>query len=134
MMNDLISRKAIMDEAKRISGPMTGDGWDNWGVYALIERQPSVDAAPIIHGKWVKETDRFYHWHWRDAQDGEGGQAHVEHFVLFRHARTEPVKSLFQKVRIGVFDDARTVFHKEDGEHARSHGDSAQNHEEQPIA
>ena len=24
--------------AKRQSGPMTGDGWDNLGVYALIER------------------------------------------------------------------------------------------------
>ena len=46
-MNDLISRKQIMDEAKRLSGPMTGDGWDNWGVYALIERQPSVHAVPL---------------------------------------------------------------------------------------
>ena len=46
-MCDLISRKRIMDEAKRLSGPMTGDGWDNWGVYALIERQPSVPAVPL---------------------------------------------------------------------------------------
>ena len=46
-MDDLISRKAIMNEAKRISGPMTGDGWDNWGVYALIERQPSITAVPL---------------------------------------------------------------------------------------
>ena len=46
-MDDLISRKRIMDEAKRLSGPMTGDGWDNWGVYALIERQPSVPAVPL---------------------------------------------------------------------------------------
>ena len=47
MKDDLISRKQIMDEAKRLSGPMTGDGWDNWGVYALIERQPSVPAVPL---------------------------------------------------------------------------------------
>ena len=46
-MDDLISRKRIMDEAKRLSGPMTGDGWDNLGVYALIERQPSVPAVPL---------------------------------------------------------------------------------------
>ena len=67
-IDDLISRKAIMNEAKRISGPMTGDGWDNWGVYALIERQPSIDAIPVVHGKWVKETDRFYHWHCSECQ------------------------------------------------------------------
>lgn len=46
-MDDLISRKRIMDEAKRLSGPITGDGWDNWGVYALIERQPSAPAVPL---------------------------------------------------------------------------------------
>ena len=46
-MDDLISRKQIMDEAERLSGPMTGDGWDNWGVYVLIERQPSVPAVPL---------------------------------------------------------------------------------------
>ena len=39
---DLIDRNAILEEAKRISGPITGDGWDNWGVYALIDRQPTI--------------------------------------------------------------------------------------------
>lgn len=47
MTDDLISRALILDEAKRISGPITGDGWDNWGVYGLIERQPSVPAVPL---------------------------------------------------------------------------------------
>ena len=47
MKDDLISRALILDEAKRISGPITGDGWDNWGVYGLIERQPSVPAVPL---------------------------------------------------------------------------------------
>lgn len=47
MKDDLISRKAILNEAKRLSGPITCDGWDNWGVYGLIERQPSVPAVPL---------------------------------------------------------------------------------------
>lgn len=47
MTEDLISRALILDEAKRISGPITGEGWDNWGVYGLIERQPSVPAVPL---------------------------------------------------------------------------------------
>lgn len=41
----LIDADAILEEAKRISGPITGDGWDNYGVYSLIERQPTVIEA-----------------------------------------------------------------------------------------
>ena len=41
----LIDADAIMDEAKRISGPYTGDGWDNWSVYALIDRQKTIVEA-----------------------------------------------------------------------------------------
>ena len=47
---DLIDRNAILEEAKRISGPITGDGWDNWGVYALIDRQPTV-----VESEWQSE-------------------------------------------------------------------------------
>ena len=47
---DLIDRNAILEEAKRISGPFTGDGWDNWGVYALIDRQPT-----IVEAEWQSE-------------------------------------------------------------------------------
>ena len=48
----LIDADAELKEAKELSGPQTGDGWDNWGVYALIERQPTIDAVPVKHGKW----------------------------------------------------------------------------------
>lgn len=44
-MAEYIDRDALLAEAKRISGPMTGDGWDNWGVYALINRQPAADVV-----------------------------------------------------------------------------------------
>jgi len=47
-MAEYIDRDALLAEAKRISGPMTGDGWDNWGVYALINRQPAVDVQPVV--------------------------------------------------------------------------------------
>lgn len=45
-MRPIDADKALA-EAKRISGPITGDGWDNYGVYALIERQPTVEAVPL---------------------------------------------------------------------------------------
>lgn len=52
-MAEYIDRDALLAEAKRISGPMTGDGWDNWGVYALINRQPAVDVVERKKGMWL---------------------------------------------------------------------------------
>lgn len=48
LSKDLISKSKLYDEAVRLSGPFTGDGWDNWGVYNLIMRQPAVDAVPVV--------------------------------------------------------------------------------------
>ena len=50
-MAEYIDRDALLAEAKRISGPMTGDGWDNWGVYALINRQPAADVVEVVRCK-----------------------------------------------------------------------------------
>ena len=38
----LVDADELLNNAKEQSGPMTGDGWDNLGVYALIERQETV--------------------------------------------------------------------------------------------
>ena len=54
-MAEYIDRDALLAEAKRISGPMTGDGWDNWGVYALINRQPAADVVERKRGKWIPD-------------------------------------------------------------------------------
>lgn len=53
-----IDANKLLDEAHRLSGPHTGDGWSNWGVYSLIERQPAADVAPIRRG----------HWYWRGGR------------------------------------------------------------------
>lgn len=50
-----INADELLAEAKRLSGPQTGDGWDNWGVYALIERQPTANVVERKKGKWVEE-------------------------------------------------------------------------------
>ena len=55
-MPKYIDADALLAEAKKLSGPMTGDGWSNWGVYALIERQPAADVEPITHGHWIDYT------------------------------------------------------------------------------
>ena len=52
-MPKYINADALLAEAKRLSGPMTGDGWSNWGVYALIERQPTADVAEVRRGRWT---------------------------------------------------------------------------------
>lgn len=42
---DLIDQEKIYAEAVELSGPITGDGWDNFGVYDLIKRQPVIVPA-----------------------------------------------------------------------------------------
>ena len=39
---DLIDRSEMIAEAKRLYWPYAGDGWYNWDVCALIERQRAV--------------------------------------------------------------------------------------------
>lgn len=46
-MDDLISRSAILREAKSIGNHLFSD-WESAGVYALIGRQPTVDAVPVV--------------------------------------------------------------------------------------
>ena len=49
-MPKYIDADKLLEEAKRLSGPMTGDGWDNLGVFSLINRQPEVD----IEKEWYE--------------------------------------------------------------------------------
>ena len=49
-----IDANALMEEAKRLAGPETGDGWSNMGLYALIERQPAADVRPVKRGHWIE--------------------------------------------------------------------------------
>ena len=48
-MAEYIDKQKLLIEAVQLSGPMTGDGWDNLGVYALIDRQPAVDVSEVVH-------------------------------------------------------------------------------------
>jgi ribosomal protein L37AE/L43A len=58
MMPKYIDADALLSEAKRLSGPQTGDGWSNWGVYALIERQPAVELeGKRMEGVWIEQSE-----------------------------------------------------------------------------
>lgn len=76
-MADLISRAAAIDaivsatsfpdvdSIKSICNIGNGEEWVD-GVYDAInavEEVNAVDAAPVVHGKWVEEKDRLNHWH-----------------------------------------------------------------------
>lgn len=62
MDNDLISRAAIKSEIERIrASTKTLTGID---FLRMIETFPAVDAAPVVHGRWVEidegDGDRSY--------------------------------------------------------------------------
>lgn len=41
----MIDCQALLEEARRLSGPLTGDGWSNQGMFSLIARQPTIVEA-----------------------------------------------------------------------------------------
>lgn len=41
----MIDCQALLEEARRLSGPFVGDGWSNHGVFSLIARQPTIVEA-----------------------------------------------------------------------------------------
>lgn len=52
-MDDLISRAAAIakiKEARKAARTLTGKDF-----VMMLERQPAVDAAPVVHGRWVDE-------------------------------------------------------------------------------
>ena len=57
-MPKYIDADILLEEAKRLSGPITGDGWDNLGVYSLINRQPFIPSVRCKQcGKTVPYLD-----------------------------------------------------------------------------
>lgn len=41
----MIDCQALLEEARRLSGPFVDDGWSNQGVFALIARQSTIVEA-----------------------------------------------------------------------------------------
>lgn len=76
-MEDLISKSALLAEFDPDDTTM----FDAIGVRYYIENAPTVEAAPVVHGKWIMRGGRFRCSEcdakalWRDA-GGTGGFSH----------------------------------------------------------
>jgi hypothetical protein len=60
MSNDLISRKALaehfkghMSAAENARDFRAADAWD--GALWDVQNAPAVDAAPVVHGRWINK-------------------------------------------------------------------------------
>lgn len=54
--NDLISRKALgisRCNPDVFNNRAYGEGWN--ACIAIIEAAPAVDAAPVVHGRWIED-------------------------------------------------------------------------------
>ena len=40
--------------------------------YSIIENAPTVDAVPVIHAHWEKDSDGARHWHCSNCRRAEG--------------------------------------------------------------
>ena len=57
--NDFVSRAAIIREIERIrKSTKTLTGID---FLRMIETFPAVDAAPVVHGRWIEDKYSYIH-------------------------------------------------------------------------
>lgn len=58
--SDLISREALLEdiEAAKENGGMGAVVADTLTRY--VKRQPAVDAAPVVHGRWERKRSNVY--------------------------------------------------------------------------
>lgn len=69
-MNDLISRWAAIDALtdtnlkRNVDSLCDGDmNRTRRAAQRVIAQLSAVDAVPVVHARWVEETDHSYHWH-----------------------------------------------------------------------
>lgn len=95
-MADLISRAAAIDAIisetiypdretiDKVCGasPSMNNGWVG-GIrdsINAVEEVNAVDAAPVVHGQWVKEADRTQHWHCSECGSVWGQAIHFMNY------------------------------------------------------
>ena len=60
-MDDLISRMALLKSIREVSTSPLNE-WDTMGVLNIVNKQPTVEAVPVVHGKWTNEyINRYGH-------------------------------------------------------------------------
>ena len=53
MSGDLISREAAKEAVKYIP-------WCDWSAVArTLDELPSVDAVPVVHGRWIRQDNTY---------------------------------------------------------------------------
>lgn len=52
----LIDANALKVHINGVSTHWLND-WSTLGVLAAVDKQPTVDAVPVVHGEWEKYTD-----------------------------------------------------------------------------
>lgn len=68
-MNDLISRAALINDLSYCAPELF---FDKDYLVTKIMKQPTVDAAPVVHARWVEEPGRKNHWHCSNCGVVEG--------------------------------------------------------------
>lgn len=54
-MAEYIEREALMDRIE-LNAREYGEEYDAWQILGDVEDFPAADVAPVVHGKWVKDT------------------------------------------------------------------------------
>lgn len=70
-MNDLISRVAFRSSIQTVLNDITCPIHIAAEIEQYLEFEPAVDAAPVVHGRWIKMTGMMppeYHGHYECSE------------------------------------------------------------------
>lgn len=63
-MDEYINKAEVLEKTKFIHGR-----WDDLYVSkSEILIMPAADVKPVVHGYWVEEPDRYFHWHCSECE------------------------------------------------------------------
>lgn len=46
----------------------------------VVDSAPTIDTTPVVRGWWVKEPDRYYHWHCSECGFVDGVHAMISEY------------------------------------------------------
>ena len=65
MVGDLISRSALLKAIEGVEvsfyldDGVCGDNYDDTTIVDIINKQPTIEAVPVVHGEWIKEENTW---------------------------------------------------------------------------
>lgn len=63
--------KEVMEYSRKLheAGNVDAAGYVMWAA-SIVDEQPTIEAEPVKHGKWLKPAKKYPYWDWKCSECG----------------------------------------------------------------